>query len=50
MSTLLGPEGTAALAGACSNGLGSRDADASCGLLFRPYLENCIVNAKHLYL
>ena len=50
LSTLLGPEGAAVPAVAFLNGLGSDGADALCGLLFRPYLENCIVNAKHLYI
>ena len=32
--------------GADSNGLGLRGADAPRGPLFRPYLENCTVNAS----
>jgi hypothetical protein len=45
----LGPEEAAAAAVLFLNGLGPRGAVALRGFLFRPYLENCIVNAKHLY-
>jgi hypothetical protein len=47
MSTLLGPEEAAASTRAtASNGLGSPGADAPRESLFRPYLENCTVNAS----
>ena|ERR1700676_1002881 len=50
MSTLLGPEGAAVSAAAFSERPGPCLARMrGAGFLFRPYLENCIVNAKHLY-